>query len=107
MLNSLSMGAEDAGVQRNLQAILAKGGNFIWFTFQNTSGFTSCGMQGENKYSSTIVFKSLEVSAFIESDSIIKSLKKIFIFLAGDSDSSSICSEISRAKYLNYLQKVF
>ena len=54
-------------------------------------------MQGESKYFSTIVFKSLEVLAVAESDSL---LKKVFIFLAGDLDSSSICSEISEAKYV-------
>ena len=54
-------------------------------------------MQGESKHSSTIVFKSLEVLAVAESDSFIKSLEKVFIFLAGGSDSFSTCSEISGA----------
>ena len=57
-------------------------------------------MQGESKYFSTIVFKSLEVLAVAGQTHFIKSLEKVFIFLAGGSDSSYICSEISEAKYL-------
>ena len=52
MLKSLSMDAKDAGMQRNLWAILTKGANFVWFAFQNVSR-SSCGKQGESKYSFT------------------------------------------------------
>jgi len=47
MLNNLSTGAEDVDIQRNLQAILAKGRNFARFIFQNRHGSSSCGKQPE------------------------------------------------------------
>ena len=39
-LNSLSRGAEDAGRAKYLDASLLKLGYLIWFSFQNSNGYT-------------------------------------------------------------------
>ena len=82
MLNSLSTGADDAGMQRKLEAILASGGNLSWLFFQNASGSSSCDKQGVRKYSSTN--SSILLAVGVESAGLsIKLLKKVLAFFAG------------------------
>ena len=61
-----------------------------WFSFQNLSGFSSCGKQGDSKYSLTIKVMLLEAIIKLEDAvSPIKSLKNVHIFLAGGPRSDS------------------